>query len=70
MAQTRNTDDELVQDRRINGSDRRMNGERRNLERLILMKSDCRSGVPRRMSDTGVTMVDTDMWWSNNQQFY
>lgn len=70
MAHTRNAEDELVIDRRMGNLDRRLDGERRNEERLIYMKSECRNSIPRRNLDLEGTMVAADLWWSNNQQFY
>lgn len=69
MAQTRNTEDEKVTDRRNGEMDRRMNEDRRNLDRLSYMDADCRSDVPRRNSDIISSMIEGELWWSRQQIF-
>ena len=57
-------------ERRKHWRDRRVEGDRRNPERLRLVAYDCRSGLPRRESDVAGALPDGDIWWDKKETKY
>lgn len=66
MSHAINSESGSAVDRRTGNLDRRLNGERRNKDRLLHMKGECRSNVPRRNSDVAGRLVEGELWWSGH----
>lgn len=55
-------------ERRKHWRDRRVDGDRRNPERLLHAGEDCRQGSPRRISDISGDSNDGEVWWQERRQ--
>lgn len=56
-------------ERRKHWYDRRVDVDRRNLERLCQTEYDCRSYVPRRELDIAGGLVEGEVWWNGDRRF-
>ena len=64
MSHSINTGNENEAEQRSGRGDRRVSGERRNIERLKHMKGECRCNVPRRGTDMAGRLVEGELWWT------
>jgi len=57
-------------ERRKHWRDRRVESNRRNLERQLHSGEDCRENSPRRASDVSGELNDGEVWWENRRVKY
>jgi len=57
-------------ERRKHWRDRRVESNRRNLERQLHSGVDCRENSPRRASDVSGELHDGEVWWENRRVKY